>query len=338
MLRILIGRSESMSDILQALETSSRGWNGGTPTGAMLRATRAFLTSAADDPALLQEAAASLSRQEPGAATWIAVASGTVVEGGASAELSGPALFDLLRSWLSRLPEVTKQTDLLSEPTPEQGELLNLFKYLCQSVVTHLARLPVQRAALGQDLALLERLGELQGYSHGAVWVREALLKSSGPLILLHPPSGIGLRLNYSNVSNCFHLFSLLQTAVGTRIPGGRPPDETIAWVARGKSNDVVSDEAWWHYGSALSNKPNIAASIWGEGVVREIPLVDGMPVVLAWPPILNGRSWDGNFLGPHLDAMPADLVIERELTAEESQSLLEKLRIAKKKWWQPFG
>ncbi len=109
---------------------------------------------------------------------------------------------------------------------------------------------------------MLERLSELGGWSHGALWVREALLKTSGALILLHPPGGTGLRLWYSNVSNNFHLFSLLQTAVGTAIPGGRVADDTIALVARGKSADRISDQAWWHYGSANSSRADLQSSI----------------------------------------------------------------------------
>jgi hypothetical protein len=325
-----------MSEILNALQSSSIGWSGGTPTGAMLRATRAFLTGAADDPALLGEAAQALIRQDAGAATWIAVACGTVVESGAAAELSGPCVFELLRSWLPRLPRLPEGSDQGPEPTAGQAELLNLFKYVCQSAVTHLARLPAQRAILGQDMALLERLGELQGYSHGAIWVREALLKSSGPLLLLHPTSATGLRLRYENVSNCFHLFSLLQTAVGTRIPGGRAPNEAIARVARGRSTELVSDEAWWHYGPASANKAQIAASIRGESLARDIPRIDGMPLILAWPPALQERTWDGGFLAPNLEAMPSDLVIEGELSAEEARQWLAKLPLAPaKKWWR---
>jgi hypothetical protein len=211
-----------------------------------------------------------------------------------------------------------------------------LFRYLCQSAVTHLARLPAQREVLGEDTPLLDRLGELQGCSHGAIWVREALLKSSGVLVMLHPTSATGVRLVYTNVANCFHLFSLLQTAIGTLIPGGREPSAAITRVARGKSTGAVSDEAWWHYGNALSNKADLASSIWGEGLVREIPRIDGVPVILAWPAELQSRSWDGGFLGPHLDAMPADAMVESQLTGEETRAWLQRLGIgAKKKWWR---
>ena len=183
-------------ELVQALAAAGIGWNGGTPNGALLRATRAFMSGAERDTALIADVAASLVHQEPGAAAWMAVTCGSVVERGASAELSAPGVFNLLRSWLPKLPHAN------SEPTPEQAALLELFKFVCQSAVTHLSRLPAQREAMAQEAALLDRLDELSTWSHGAIWVREALLKSSGALVLLHPPSRAGLRLAYSNVSN----------------------------------------------------------------------------------------------------------------------------------------
>lgn len=313
-----------MSDIVEALVNASRGWSGGTPNGAMLRATRAFLAAAEQDAALLGEAATALGGRDPGAAAWIAVACGTVVESGAPAALSGPGVFDLLRAWLPKLPESREAPS--PEPTAEQTALLPLFQYLCQSVVTHLARLPEPRAAMGQDLPLLDRLGFLQGYSFGAVWVREALLKSSGSLVLLHPPGRAGLRLSYTHVSNCFHLFSLLQSAVGTALPGGRAPQG-------------VSTEAWWHYGSPLSPVADLGASIWGEGLVRDLPRIEGVAVILAWPPLMQSRSWDAAFLGPHLDAMPASVVVDSPLPAADVDAWLARLGVTApagpRPWWR---
>jgi hypothetical protein len=203
-------------------------------------------------------------------------------------------------------------------------------------VVTHIARMPERRAEMGKEAGLLERLHRLRGFSHGAVWVHEALTKTSGTLILLHPPSRTGSRLRCANVSNCFHLFSLLQTAVGTSLPGGREPDEVIARVARGKSTESVTDEAWWHYGSPLAAKPDLATSIWGEGLLREIPEIDGVRVMLAWPPILKSRHWDTGFLQPHLAAMPADVIMEGMLTSGECEAWLARLGLsARKSIWQ---
>jgi hypothetical protein len=73
--------------------------------------------------------------------------------------------------------------------------------------------------------------------------------------------------------------------------------------------------------------------------LVREIPVVDGSQVLLAWPPILKSRTWDAGFFGPHLEAMRADAVLDRELSAAESQAWLENLGAAsEKKWWRWWG
>ena len=63
------------------------------------------------------------------------------------------------------------------------------------------------------------------------------------------------------------------------------------------------------------------------------------MPVILLWPPLLQSRSWDRGFLTPHLDAFPADAVVEDELGSEESTAWLTKLGIkpSEKKWWHLF-
>jgi hypothetical protein len=205
-------------------------------------------------------------------------------------------------------------------------------------VVTHLARLPARREELGRDVALLARLDELRGYSYGAWWVYEALLKVSGSLTVLHPLEGAGLRLAFANVSNGFHLFSLLQTAVGARLPGGQAPDETVTRVARGKSAEPVTDHAWWHYGSPLSPRADAKAGIGGEDLVRDLPRIDGEPVLLLWPTDGQERPWDSSWLGPHLEALPADASVDRMLTAEETRAWLEKLGVGRqrKRWW-PF-
>jgi hypothetical protein len=252
-------------ELCLSLLSAAHGWSGEQPSEELKGATGKFLAGARTDHSRLSRIVESLDTVDPGAAAWIALTCGTAIEQGANAELTGEAIFQLLVSWLSKLPVVDSDSESGPELNLEQGALPKLFPYLCQSTVAHLARMPARRESLGQDLQLLERLDRLGGLSHGATWVREALLKSSGALILLHPPSRKGVRIVYTNVANCFHLFSLLQTAIGTRIPGGRIPDAEITRVARGQSSEQVSDEAWWHYGSPYSNNADLTASIWGE-------------------------------------------------------------------------
>ena len=318
-----------MTNALDALLSASRGWSGDSPDGRILSTTRAFLAAATSDPAELQSAAASLDGLDRGAAVWLSLTCGTVAESGIPAEIFGAALLTHFPSWLPDLPASLPDGAGCANPTAGQESLLKLFQFLCQSMVSHLARLPEHRKVLGQDLKLLERLDDLGACSFGALWVREALTKNSDTVLLLHVAERQGVRLRYTNVSNCFHLFSLLQTAVGTALPGGRTPDETVAAVARGKRVASISDEAWWHYGNPLVPRAELTASIWGESLARDIPRVDGQQMMLLWPPQLKARSWDSAFLQPHLDAMPADASVDAALLPAEMAHWLDRITTA---------
>jgi hypothetical protein len=269
-----------------------------------------------------------------------AVAIGAAIEGRDGVDHTAPAVVNLFLSWLPRLPAPDggdQQGTGSHELGTEQTALLRAFPQLCQSVVAHLARTPERRAELAQDMELLDRLEELESRSHGAVWVREMLLRRSGSLVLLHQPSGLGFRLRYENVANCFHLFSLIQTAIGRRIPGGRRPDAAIAAAARSQPSARLVDEAWWHYGDHRSQTAHIGASIWGEASVLSIPSVNGVQVIVLWPPILAGRTWDCAFFGPALEALPPDVVVEEQLTAASARSWFDRLGIeagGRRKWW----
>jgi hypothetical protein len=301
---------------------------GGQPTETLRQLTGIFLRRARDDASVLASAAEALRTLPPHGASWLAVAIGAVIEDGANAELSARPVVDLFLSWLPQLPAAEGGT-----PTPQQATLLEGFRSLANSVVAHLARADHLRSTLSQDLPLLDRLAVLEEYTAGAAWIREALLRSSGSLILLHPPSRRGFELQYTNVATCFHLFSLLQTVVGEQIPGGRKAEPLIADAARGKSREKVTDEAWWHYGDPRSKVANVAAQIWGEALVREIPVIAGERVVLLWPPILESRRWDSSFFGPQLDALKPDARIRAELSTSEWFDRLG-IRQGRRRWW----
>jgi hypothetical protein len=317
-------------DVVETLLEECRAYRGGEPNESLRQASGAFYERSSEEYVIAPVAAALLELPPPGAA-WLAIILGSVVEAGHGIEHTAPAVFSLLKSWLPDLPQVDVDDDgneTWPDPTPHQAELLELFPWICQSTVAHLGRRPADRMELAQDEALVRRLGELQGYTHGAVWVSEALAKRSGPLVVIHPPSRTGFLMHYQNVSNNFHLFSLLQTTLGTRMPGGQEPDASVAAVARGKEHADVGDSAWWHFGDPRSHEPNIVASIWGEGSPDEIPIFEGVQVILLWPPIMGSRMWDGGFLGPHLEALPSDVTIERQLSDDEVQTWLDRLQV----------
>jgi hypothetical protein len=329
---------ESSTSILESFLREAEQFAGGAPSDTLMRLTSDFLREARKDVSLRRDAASVLARLPPNGASWVAVALGSTVESGAPAADSGEEVVQLFMSYLSQLPTLPDGADDLPAPTASQSDILAAFPMLCQAVVAHLARMTARRAELGTNQALLNRLELLGEYGPGATWIREALLKSSGSLIVLHVQGIRGILLEYSNISNCFQLFSLIQSEVGTRLPGGRTPDARIASAARGRDAAQVADCAWWHYGNPLNSTQTLPASIWGEAPVQSVPVVDGTQVILLWPPILASRTWDSGFFHPHLDALAADLRLIRELSHAECSTWLNRLGIKqKRKWWKPW-
>lgn len=327
--------------ILESLLSACREHPGGEePSRDLGRRTENFVARARKEPSLLSAAAADLPRLPDPGASWLAFVFGMAITQGAPADQTTGPVVDLFFSWMPRLP-ATADTDeddgTLPDPTPEQAALLEVLPRLCQSVVAHLARSPERRASLARDSALLDRLERHEGYSPGLTWVREALLRTSGPLVVLHPPSGKGFRLRYENLSNCFHLFTLVQSALGRRLPGGRRPDPAADAAARGKSRAELTDHAWWHYGDPRAPKPELRASIWGEMPVQSIPTVQCVQTLLLWPPLLQSRGWDAGFFHPHIEDLPPNVVIEAKLPGEECRALLQQLGVepATRRWWQ---
>lgn len=267
-------------------------------------------------------AAQGLKSLSPEGASWLAIMLGSMVERGQDPHASWPLLLAryraLLRSFGGDQPDAisTDQADELS-----RDDVLTKFS---QSMVSHLARMPEERESLLQDNAFLDALMEAADSSHGPAWVYEAVAKVSDHLVVIHVESAQGYRVEYRNIENCFHLFSLLQQAISDRLPGGRQPG-------------ADTQQAWWHYGDATSPTADLMASIWGEASPRSIPAIDGEQVLLLWPPLLQGRGWGQEFCGPHLEAMPAEVVMLAPLTDREANDWLVRLgvRQRKKRWWQ---
>ncbi len=325
-------------DQLKDFLAACRARRGNDVTGELREVTGRFVTAASGAPALLSQATAALDELAPSAAAWLALTLGTSIEKGSDVGLSGPALLAYFRSRLPLLPYASSHGSPEASQTfsPQQLALLKVFDELCTAVVAHLARLPELREDLADDQEFVERLEQLEDFGPGAAWVRAAIQKTSGTLVALQPRTEKGGVFAYANVSNCFHLFSLLQAAVGRRIAGGRTPSAGVVAAARGETDQKVSDQAWWHYGDPRSPTPELSAAIWGEALVRSIPLVDDARVILLWPPVLASRSWDSGFFGPRIDAMPANVTLERMLTRQEARTWLQRVGVeGSRKWWR---
>ena len=168
---------------------------------------------------------------------------------------------------------------------------------------------------ISQDAGILNRIEFIESYSHGFTWVNEVLLRQSGTILLLHTDSRRGWMMDYENVTNCFHLFSLIQNVAVGVIPGAPSEREPILLESSTSGEFCeAGDTAWWHYGDPLSNEPAVEAMIFGEMYVASIPEVDGQKVILLWPSILESRGWDAGFFGPCIESSKPTSKIASEL------------------------
>lgn len=279
-----------------------------------------------DHPDWMGAVAAQVSNLPPHGAGWVAVSLGVLVENGHPADPSGPCLLEFFEHLLARFPEISDDDEDYPPLDEAQQIWLDAIPNLARALVSHLARLPDRREDWATTESRMTRLEQLEGYSYAFSWVREAIQRHSAQLTVLHVESRQGYRVHYHNVANCFHLFSLLQCRLGTLLPGGQAPDEAVMTAALG-GDGQVSDHGWWHYGWPQHTTPEPLVPIWGEGLTRHLPQVNGEALILLWPMTIQ-RSWDSGFFGPHLDALPANLTVERALSVDEVVETLRQLGV----------
>lgn len=311
----------ALTDLLAAC----RAYAGGRVDQRFNAAAQAFYASAKAQPKIVARAARELGRLPPPGAAILANMLGTIIEKGGSVERSGAAVWDLYLAWL---PQIHRGFAGRKELSPRQRQLLDAFQLLSQSAVSHLSAMPHERALAARNKALMAQLAELQDYTPGAAWVRQVLLSRSDALLVLHLPSRQGFRLRYENIVNGFHLFTLIQALFGETLPGGRAPNRFIVDMARSVTvAEEGNDEPWWRYQTVRPDAPG-PVEISGEAPVETIARIDGRQVILLSPPVEGAALWDTSFFTPQLFAMPADVVLEETLTAQEAEEWLAKVGV----------
>ncbi|MFI6447328.1 hypothetical protein [Kitasatospora sp. NPDC050543] len=277
---------------------------------------------------------------------FLAVMTGACVERGADPlACAGPILGGTRRALEAALllTELWKRTGGGELPDPEQddpGEAMarlggpaspraeravtgwwtvHLWEMAANAVLAH-APVRLSAAAHGVREVLLELAS-----SYGEVGpemkclVHSAKTLDDEPLLVLHRPTGTGYRLRMSGLTDTFQLHTLLADVLigGGHLPGTAPDPEVVA-VSRdtdlapgrrlltgGSFNLVAMDGTW----------------IWNEGAPIDIPVVDGIRILVLDPPPYE-RSWPAGRLIP---AIAGDLVLERVLPAAEAAALLAK-------------
>lgn len=318
------------NDALKQLVSSVLAAANTQPNGPFCDALRDSLNALAGSGSLAEGRRAVASQlakvTSPVGAGYLAVWLGAGVEAGIDPEPTALPILDAMLRWIRTL-----QTTSEGELAPGQlraPETLAGLEPLGQGLVAHLARSPSHRTYLQAREDWIAELERVEHLTAGPGWVLELLRKQSGQLVVLHVEERRGFQVAYENLSNCFHLFTLLQAALVNKVPDAKAAAAKSLAVARGEAFEAADDSACWHYGRGDVPQADIGGSIWGEGSPSEIPKIDGTQVLLLWPPILGARAWDAGFFGPYLQAMPPGVSVTEELTAEQVDAWWSKLNL----------
>ncbi|MFE6337027.1 hypothetical protein ACFVOK_28010 [Streptomyces sp. NPDC057798] len=279
--------------------------------------------------------AALLPDVPPGPRATIAVIVGACVEGGADPVPCAPYIFVELAETLAAVGEFCErwaETGGGDFPEPEPGgadpALLErvgwepAFAWLSmpQWEMASLAVLnhPAVRTALDGSLRArllraVRAVAEASGHEFKCL-TYALLVLDDEPLVVLHRPTGTGYRMRMSGIGDNFQLHTLLADVLvgGGHVPG-RAPSPQEAAVCRDAPGQVPT------VGSFNLVTPG-GEWVWNEGTPTDIPVVDGVRLLVLDPPPYE-RSWPSGRFFPH---MTGDLVLERVLDAAETRYWLE--------------
>jgi hypothetical protein len=307
---------EALQEAIAKIVDTANGNHGRIPEEPFREALNALSSLQSFDEEQIRSYVASSLRDvtSPCSAGIIAIWLGAGVEDGAN---PSPQFQPLLDCFLKFTGQVT--TDDKGNTQDDNNNELSLgLEFLGQGFVAHLSRDPQNLQALRENAHAVAELERVESFSSGPMWVLELIRKTSGTLIVLHGEQPVGAKVEYRNISNCFHLFTLLQAALKDTMPGAQKVRSDVLAVARGEYPSECSDEAWWHYGQPVQGKPDILTSVFGEYNPEGISSVDGQQVMLLWPSILESRMWDAGFLGPALTSAPSEVELLEMLSPEE--------------------
>ncbi len=277
--------------------------------------------------------AALLEEVPAGPRATVAVIVGACVERGADPGACAPYVVRELAETLADVLEFCerwKETGGGDFPDPEGGqadpalfdrvgpEAALAWLTLPQFEMATLAMLNDPRGRAQLSGPLRERLlraarmvGEASG--HDVKCLTYALLVlDDEPLVVLHRPTGTGYALRMSGIGDNFQLHTLLADVLvgGGHVPGHAPSAQEAA-VCRDAPGQVPTT------GSFNLVTPG-GEWVWNEGTPTDIPVVDGVRLLVLDPPPYQ-RGWPA---GRFFPGMRGDVVLERVLGPEETGRL----------------
>lgn len=336
----MIFGADTFAGAVAEFEASVQTRDGERSERAFTRMRQTFGQAGVDEVAqAAPRLAALLGEVPPGPRAVAAVVVGACVERGTDPVPCAPGVFAVVRDAFEAAAQFCERWaengggDL---PDPEQTELtddiidrvgyatalgwwtLQQFQMAALALLNNKA-VRQQLGEKGELLALVERADEAtEGAYKGLSYALRVL--DDEPLVVLHRESRTGYALRMTGIGDNFQLHTLLAGALigGLHIRGESPSAEAIA-VCRdaegqapttGSFNLVAPDGGW----------------IWNEGTPSDIPVVDGVRLLVLDPPPYQ-RGWPAGRYFPH---MPGSLVLERVLGAGETAGWFAQVADAK--------
>ncbi|MER7552135.1 MULTISPECIES: hypothetical protein [Streptomyces] len=273
--------------------------------------------------------AAVLEQVPPGPRAVVAVLVGACVERGADAERCAPGVLAGLR-WALEQALVFSDAWVAAgggafpvpdggEPGPESVEragfdaavgwwTLPQWEMAAVAMLNHPG---VRRtvAFRGEALRLLGAVERASGTELKSL-AYALLVLDDEPLVALHRASGTGYLLRLSGIGDNFQLHTLLADALigGGHVEGHAPSPQEVA-VCRETPGQVET------VGSFDLVAPD-GEVIWNEGAPADIPVVDGVRLLVLDEPSYR-RSWPA---GRFFPGMRGDALLERPLDPEEAE------------------
>ncbi len=262
----------------------------------------------------------------------LCVASGALVEDGASPTLGVATILDRLAAGAEILLGSTLEDARLDDerkPPPKalpelERRWIAGWKNHVRGAMARLARDVTVRRALREHARLvagLRALTERTTANHLRYLTELLDMLDDEPLHVIDLTKGGTLaRYRAYGIRNGFHLMTVLE--------GYRP-----FALCRDRVESVTATHGYYSW-FALEDKAqrfvagNLMAMLWGEPTASTLPRFEGVATIIKAPPTMS-RSWDTHFLSPLHEAMPEKLVLEHELSVEESQPILRRIAAA---------
>jgi hypothetical protein len=259
---------------------------------------------------------------------FLCIASGALVEDGASTLLGMDAILDqladgaeILAASGSALDEA--DLDAMADPPPaalarDERRWVAGWKSHVRGAMARLARdIETRKLARAHPrLTPAVRALAARTSAHHLRYIIEILdMLDDTRLDVVDLPGGKITRMRVSGIRNGFHLMTLLDGKDPFRIAGEHVTAEHSYFTWRGL---VASPDGWSTRG--------LGELVWGEMRALDLPEFEGVRTVLRAASVFGSRSWDASFVSPIHDALRESLVVESVVEPAGARPVLERM------------